>query len=65
MKIQDTPAARKSYNRYDGGIAPEEYIEENLDRLMSSFYQNEVMISKEQAKDIEQQTRNQAGGSEW
>ncbi len=70
VKLQDTPAARKAYNRYDGSIAaPEEYIEdipqENLDRLMSSFYQNEVMISKEQAKYIEQQTRNQADSSEW
>jgi len=70
MKLQDTPAARKAYNRHDGGIAPVEYIEdipqENLERLMMpTFYQTNVVISKKHAKDIEQQTRDQADSSEW
>ena len=68
-QLQDTPAARRAYSRHDGGITPDDITEdlsqESLDQLKSSFYETKVVITSEEAKKIEQQTRDQADSNEW
>ena len=68
-QLQDTPAARRAYSRHDGGITPDDITEdlsqESLDQLKSSFYETKVVITSEEAKKIEQQTRDQADSDEW
>ena len=68
-QLQDTPAARRAYSRHEGGITPDDITEdlsqESLDQLKSSFYETKVVITSEEAKKIEQQTRDQADSDEW
>ena len=68
-KLQDTPAACRTYNRHDGGITPDDCAEdiskETLEKLTFSIYETKVVITSEQAKEIEQQTRDQASSDEW
>ena len=65
----DTPAARRAYSQHDGGITPDEVTEdiskESLDKLMSRFYETKVVITSEEAKDIEIRTRDQGISDEW
>ncbi len=68
-KSQDSTAARKAYSRHDGGIAPDDIAEdisvESLEQLKSSFYQARVIVSHEQAIEVESRTRGQADSEEW
>lgn len=68
-KLHDTPAARRAYSRHDGGITPddimEDLAEESLDQLKCSFFETKVVITSEEAKVIEQKTRDQADSDEW
>jgi len=56
-----TTAAREAYNRHDGGIAaPDDILDdtsmESLEQLKSTFFQTPVVLSHEEARDIEYQT---------
>lgn len=68
-RTDDTTAARRAYSRHDGGITPDEVIQdvspERLEELKSSFYQSNVVITRDEAEKIEQQTRDQADNKEW
>ena len=63
---ENSAAARKAH---DGGIAPDEVIEdislESLEELKSSFYQTKVVLTREEAQKIEEQTKDQADNEEW
>ena len=66
-RIDDnSTAARKAYSRHDEGILPEEIIDdispEELEELKITFYQTKVVLTKEVASEIEEQTRNQISG---
>lgn len=68
-QLHDTLAARKAYSRHDGGITPDEITEdisqESLEELKSTFFQTKVTVTKQEARQIEQQTRGQADSEEW
>ena len=69
-KIDDnSTAARKAYSRHDEGILPEEIIDdispEELEELKSTFYQTKVVLTKEVACELEEQTRNQSESNQW
>ena len=68
-RLDDTTAARRAYSRHDGGIAPDQVTEDispySLEGLKSSFYQTKVVITREDAHKIEQQTRNQEDNEYW
>ncbi len=65
-KSQDSTAARKAYSRHDGGIAPDDIAEDiSVEQLKSSFYQARVIVSHEQAIEVESRTRGQADSEEW
>lgn len=59
----DSLQARKSYSRHDGGAEPDDVHEdvspEYLNELKQQFYAANVIVSKEQACEIEQTTRGQ------
>ncbi len=65
----DTAAARSAYNRRDDGITPEEVTEdvplEHLKNLQTTFYDTKVVVTQEEAMEIEENTRNQAESMEW
>ena len=68
-RIDDSAAARRAYSRHDGGILPHEVTEdispESLEQLKSGFYQTKVVITRQEAKRLEETTRNQAENDEW
>ena len=61
--------ARKAYSRHDGGLSPDEIDEdislEHLEELKTGFYQTKVVITSEEAKQIELQTRDQVDNQQW
>lgn len=62
-QIDDTPAARRAYNRHDGGITPDEVTDDisaELEQLKSSYYETRVAITEEDATKLEEQTTQQA-----
>ena len=65
----NTTAARSSYSRHDDGIMPEEVDDdvtpEHLEQLKTGFYQTKVVVTKDEAKVIEINTRNQANSMQW
>ncbi len=67
--VDDTSAARKSYNRRDGGTSPEEVVDdlshEDLDELKSSYFKANVCVTQEEADEIERCTRSQANDQDW
>ena len=69
IEESDTTAARTAYNRHDGGVTPDEVTQdvspERLEELKSSFYQINVVITQEQAQQIEEETRDQADNENW
>ena len=69
MRMDDSIAARKAYSRHDEGITPDEISddipEEHLKQLMAGFYSTKIVVTKEKAEEIEQQTRNQADNEQW
>ena len=68
-KYNDTTAARSAYSRHDDGIQPEQVTEdiseESLQELKSSFFRTRVAVTTEEAKRIEEQTRDQIDNEEW
>jgi len=69
LRLDDTAGARSAYNRYDGGISPEQVDDDipigELQRLTTSFYETKVVISEEGRKEIERSTRGQAESEQW
>ena len=65
----NTAAARSAYSRHDGGTTPEEVTDdippEHLEELKMSFYETKVVVSEEEAVEIEQRTRDQADSMQW
>ena len=68
-QTDDTAAAHSAYSRHDNGIMPEEVIDdvtpEHLEQLKTSFYLTKVVVTKEEAMEIEEQTRDQADSMQW
>lgn len=69
QRIDDTPAARRAYNRYDEGISPDEVTDDipldQLKQLCEDFYRMKVITTEEQAKVIEYDTRQQSDCAQW
>ena len=69
IRMDDTAAARSAYNRRDGGISPEEVDDDipsdELERLKANFYETKVVITEDEAKEVETNTRNQADCELW
>ena len=69
IRIDNTAAARSAYTRHDDGISPEQVTEdispEELESLIYSFFETKVVITEEEAKSIEEKTRNQGKSEEW
>lgn len=67
-KTDNSVAARKAYSRHEG-IQPDEASEdiskEHLGELKDSFYKTKVVLTPEEAKDLEVQTQNQADSELW
>ena len=65
----DTAAARSAYSRHDNGITPEEVVDdvtlEHLEQLKTSFYRTQVVVTKDEAMEIEAHTRDQADNMQW
>ena len=63
MWLDDTVAARTAYNRYDGGISPEQVDDDipsdELKQLKTSFYETKVVITEERRTEFEKSTRGQ------
>ena len=68
-KNNDTPQARRAYNRHDGGLSPDDIADdispEHLDELKKSYYETKVTVTPERADEIEQSTREQDDSPEW
>ena len=68
-KKDDSVNAQKAYSRHTGEIEPDEVTEdvspETLEGLKQSFYENKVKVTKEEAKDIAQDTVNQGQSDLW
>ena len=68
-KVDNSVAARKAYNRRDDGIEPDDITDdvspETLEEQKANFFQAYVQVTKEEAKEIELATRDQAGSERW
>lgn len=68
-KKNDTAAARSAYSRHDDGIQPEQITEnissESLHELKSTFYRTRVTVTQEEARKIEEETRDQIDNEQW
>lgn len=68
-RIDDSTTARRAYNRYDGGISPEEVYDdiplENLEELKDSYFTTKVKITPESATQLEKDTRQQSESEQW
>jgi hypothetical protein len=67
-KTDNSISARKAYSRHEG-IQPDEASEdistEHLEDLKDSYYKTKVVLTPEEARDLEEQTRNQADSELW
>ena len=68
-KEDDSTSARMAYSRHDDGISPEEATDDvspdYLERLKSGFYQTKVIVTPEEAQEIERNTVDQADNQQW
>ena len=62
-------AAKKAYSRHDGDITPDDVVddvsEEHLCELKESYYNNKVVVSKQEMEHIEQNTKEQGDSDRW
>ena len=65
----ESTEARKAYSRHDSGTLPDEVDDdispEHLEELKKSFYRTKVLVTPEEAIEIEQETRDQADSERW
>ncbi len=58
-----------AYSRHDNGISPDEVIADispdSLDQLKSSFYESKVVVTRDEARTIEAETKTQAESEKW
>ncbi len=68
-RTDDTVAARKSYSRHDGALEPDEVTDDipldYLAEMKQSYYNTKVVITQEEAVNIERDTREQARSEQW
>ena len=68
-KKDDSTAARRAYSRHDGGIGPDEVVDditpEALEEEKGKFYREDVEVTDEEARRIEEKTRAQASSDLW
>ena len=68
-RIDETQAARKAYSRHDSGTVPDEVMEDvspdYLAELCDGYYRTKVIVTKEEAEDIERDTRDQGESELW
>lgn len=62
-------AARKAYNRHDNEVEPDDVTDDVspdiLTEMKRSYYDTKVVVTKEEAMEIECTTRDQSGSDEW
>lgn len=62
-KLDDSVAAHKSYSRHDNGDLPDEIdndlTSDHLEQLSKGYYATKVVVTPEETKAIEVQTREQ------
>ena len=62
-------AARKAYSRHDNEIEPDDVTDDLspdiLNDMKKSYYQTNVVVTTEEAMEIERATRDQAGSDRW
>ena len=62
-RTDNSTAARMAYSRHDDGITPDEVTEdispESLEQFKNSFYETKVVVTREEARKIERETRIQ------
>lgn len=65
----ESAQARKAYSRHDGGISPadvdNDVSPDHLEALKKGFYETKVVVTPEEAEQIEQQTQGQADSQVW
>jgi hypothetical protein len=68
-RTDNSATARSAYSRHDGGISPEDILEDispqHLEELKYTFYETKVTINREEASRIERETREQAQNEKW
>ena len=64
-RTDNSVAAKKAYSRHDGDVIPDDVVddvsEEHLRELKESYYNNKVVVSKQEMERIEQNTKEQSG----
>ncbi len=69
LKLDDTPAARKAYDRHDDGISPDDTTADvspaQLQIMVESYYERRVKVSEKRVKEIEGSTREQSDSDQW
>ena len=68
QRTDDTIAARKAYSRHDSGMTPDDVADissDHLKQLLDGFYSTKVAVNSDEAKQIEEKTRNQANDEYW
>ena len=65
----DSNAPRSAYSRHDVGTLPDEYdddvSQDYLEQLKTGFCTTKVVVTLEEAKEIEKQTQDQADNEQW
>lgn len=65
----NTAAARSAYSRHDNGLTPEEVDDdvppEHLEQMKIDFYKTKVVVTKDEAMEIETCTRDQSDSMQW
>ncbi len=69
QRIDDSVAARSAYGRHDGGISPgqvdDDIPSDVLEALKRGYYDTRVVVTGEEARNIEEATRGQSTCDEW
>ena len=68
-RTDDSVAARNAYSRHDNGIEPDDVCDdvspEHLTELKKTYYNSKVVVTKEEAEDLERDTREQNESELW
>ena len=68
-RCEDTIQARKSYSRHDGAIEPDDICEDispdHMQELGQKFYHTNVVVTQDQASQIEGSTKSQSDSVLW
>ncbi len=69
LRVDDTPAARKAYDRHDDGISPDDTTADvspsQLQIMVESYYDRRVKVSEKRVEEIEASTREQSDSDQW